>query len=180
MRLSRRSQTREPVTIDPGEDTSQPSARPPVCVVHLVRAVNGPDPFRAFLDAMRKCPPGAEYELVLALKGFASPEHARPYLDDARDLGARGMFFPDTGFDLGVYLAAASELRSERYCFLNSYSEPLVEGWLARLDAALEPSDVGIAGASRTSGNSSLSWVLYSWACRAPTDACCRRAEWTR
>ncbi len=175
MRLSRRSQMREPVTIDPG-GTPQPSARPPVCVVHVVRAVNGPAPFRAFLDAMRKCPPGAEYELVLALKGFASPEHARPYLDDARDLGARGMFFADTGFDLGVYLAAASELRSERYCFLNSYSEPLMEGWLARLDAGLEPSDVGIAGASG-SWKAPARGSSIRWACRAPIDACCLRAD---
>jgi hypothetical protein len=142
-------------------------ARPPVCVVHVVRALNGPAPFRAFVHALRGCPPGIGYELVLAFKGFASPEQAQPYLDDARGLPANAMFFPDTGFDLGVYLAAAARLRRERYCFLNSYSEPLSEGWLARLDTALDLGDVGIAGASG-SWNSSRSWLLHSLGLPSP------------
>lgn len=109
---------------------------------------------------MRRCPPG-DHELVLAFKGFPSREHAEPYLKDACGLNAEVLFFADTGFDLGVYFAAAARLRRERYCFLNSFSEPLLEGWLTRLDAALELDDVGIVGASG-SWNSSRSWILYA------------------
>ncbi len=156
----RRSHAREPLVIDALRPSPRPESSRP-CVVHLVRAANGPAPFRAFLDALRDFPPGANCELVLAMKGFSSPRDAEPYLEQARDLGAETMFFPDTGFDLGVYLAAAARLRRERYCFLNSYSEPLSEGWLAKLDAALQLADVGIVSGSG-SWNSSRSWVLHS------------------
>ena len=131
------------------------------CIVHMVRAANGLSPFRTFLGAMRTCPAGLDCELVLAMKGFGSQRHAEPYLEHARDLGAETMFFPDTGFDLGVYFAAAARLQRERYCFLNSYSEPLQAGWLAKLDGALQRADVGIVGASG-SWTSSRSWILHS------------------
>jgi hypothetical protein len=98
---------------------------------------------------------------VLALKGFRSLEEARPCLDEFAGLEAEALFFADTGLDLGVYLAAAARLRSARYCFLNSYSVPLVDGWLAKLDAALTPAGVGVAGASGA-WISSRSWVAYS------------------
>jgi hypothetical protein len=156
---ARRSRIREPLLIDSAEPSPSSAPTPP-CVVHVVRAANGPAPFRAFVEAMRKCPPG-DHELVLAFKGFPSREHAEPYLKDACGLNAEVLFFDDTGFDLGVYFAAAARLKRERYCFLNSFSEPLLEGWLTRLDTALEHSDVGMVGASG-SWNSSRSWLLYS------------------
>jgi hypothetical protein len=148
---------RKPLAIPP-RGTSEPG-RP--CVVHLVRAVNGKAPFEAFLNALRRCPPGAEHDLVLAMKGFASKEQARPYLEVAEELSAETLFFSDAGLDLSVYFALASQLQRERYCFLNSFSEPLVEGWLAKLDAAIREDAIGIAGATG-SWNSSRSWVLYA------------------
>ncbi len=157
MRALRRSPVRDALAIE----SVEPSQHSRPCIVHIVRAANGPAPFRAFIEAMRRCPPGVDYELVLAMKGFSSPARAEPYMEDAQDLGAELLFFPDTGFDLGVYFAAAARLRRERYCFLNSYSEPLCEGWLVNLDAALLRADVGIAGASG-SWNSTRSWILNS------------------
>jgi hypothetical protein len=128
--------------------------------VHLVRAVNGPEPFAAFLDSWRRCPPGADCDLVLALKGFGGVEEAEPYLARAGDLRPEALFLPDEGLDLGTYFAAAARLRRDRYCFLNSYSELLVEGWLAMLERALGESQVGMAGATG-SWASTRSWVAY-------------------
>jgi hypothetical protein len=129
--------------------------------VHLVRAANGLEPFAGFLDSWRRHPPGADCDLVLALKGFEGAEEAQPYLARARDLRPEALFFADEGLDLGVYFAAAARLRRNRYCFLNSYSEPLVEGWLAKLEAALAQPRVGMAGATG-SWASTRSWVAYS------------------
>jgi hypothetical protein len=143
-----------------------PSARPApdhsgrTCVVHLVRAANGLEPFAAFLDSWRRCPPGADCDLVLALKGFSGAEEAGPYLAGAGDLSPEALYFPDEGLDLGIYFAAAARLRRDRYCFLNSYSELLVEGWLAKLETALGESRVGMAGATG-SWASNRSWVAY-------------------
>lgn len=133
-------------------------ARP--CVVHLVRAANGPAPFASFLEAVRRCPPGVESDLVLAFKGFRDPAEAEPYLEMASDLSPEALHFSDEGLDLTVYFEAARRLRRHRYCFLNSFSEPLAEGWLGRLDAALALPGVGIVGASGSRG-STRSWMAY-------------------
>lgn len=146
----------------PGE-----SAPGRICVVHLVRAANGLAPFERFLAALREHPPGVEHELVLALKGFDAEHEADPYLRLAGDFEAHAVHFPDRGLDLGVYFAAAALLRRERYCFLNSFSEPLIDGWLGHLQAALELDDVGMVGATG-SWNSPRSWVLNALGIRTP------------
>ncbi len=140
----------------PAED----SAGPP-CVVHLVRAVNGLDSLRKFVAAMRAHPPGIEHQLVLAMKGFGSAAEAAPYIAAAADLQPEIEFFPDTGLDLGLYFASAARLRRGRYCFVNSHTRPVVDGWLAKLDAAFELPDVGMVGATGA-WSSFHSWVMYS------------------
>jgi hypothetical protein len=120
----------------------------PVTVIHLVRAANGPDPFEAFLDAFRAHPPGVDCELVLAMKGFEGPAAAESYLARAGEFRHTAVYFDDEGLDLAVYMAAAMQLARDRYCFVNSFSLPLVDGWLAKLDEAFASPDVGIAGAT--------------------------------
>jgi hypothetical protein len=125
--------------------------------VHLVREANGLSSLCAFAEALRAHPPGVECELVLAMKGFASRAQAASYLREAADLAPKVLFFPDRGMDLGVYLALAARLRRDRYCFVNSHSRPLVDGWLAKLDAALTRPGVGQVGATG-------SWAsMHSW-----------------
>ncbi|MCW3018793.1 MAG: hypothetical protein JWN10_1101 [Solirubrobacterales bacterium] len=133
----------------------------PPCIVHLVRAVNGLDSLRDFVTAMRAHPPGIEHELVLAMKGFGSASEAAPYIAIAAELGPAVEFFPDRGLDLGLYFAAAARLRRTRYCFVNSHTRPVVDGWLAKLDAAFALPDVGMVGATG-SWASFHSWVMYS------------------
>lgn len=137
-----------------------PETGPP-CIVHLVRAANGPEPLRAFAASLRRHPPGVDCELVLALKGFPSPEAAKPYIDELSFLDPRPLFFDDSGLDLGVYFAAAKTLRADRYCFLNSYSVPLADSWLAKLDEALAQPSAGLVGATG-SWASTRSWTAYS------------------
>ncbi|MHB8531696.1 MAG: hypothetical protein ACYDC2_03140 [Solirubrobacteraceae bacterium] len=140
----------------------------PITVVHLVRAANGPEPFRRFLEAWRRNPCEVDHRLVLAFKGFASAAAAEPYLAEGGTLVSGALHFRDEGYDLGVYLGAAQQLRHSRYCFLNSFSEPLCAGWLAKLQAPLlSGSGVGIAGASG-SWNSPRSWTLQALAWPTP------------
>jgi hypothetical protein len=130
-------------------------------VVHLIRAANGLDSPRTFAAALRANPPGISCRLVLVLKGFASEREAQPYVADFAELEPQTLYFDDAGFDLGVYLATAAHLRRGRYCFLNSHSVPLVEGWLARLDEALAQPRTGMVGAT-ASWASTRSWMAYS------------------
>jgi hypothetical protein len=129
--------------------------------VHLVRAGNDPGLLRAFAAGVRRHPPGIDCELVLAMKGFGSAEEAQPQLKEIADLEPQALFFSDFGSDLDVYFAAAARLRRSRYCFLNSYGLPLVDGWLAMLDAALAQPRAGMVGATG-SWLSTRSWMFYA------------------
>ncbi len=135
------------------------SGNDPPCLVHLVRESNGLRWFRAFAEALRAHPPGVDCELVLAMKGFTSRAQAAPYLDEVADLAPEALFFPDRGFEMGVYLPLAARLRRDRYCFINSHGRPLVDEWLTKLDAALARPDVGQVGATG-SWASIHSWVM--------------------
>jgi hypothetical protein len=48
--------------------------------------------------------------------------------------------------DLTAYRHAAEQIDARLLCFLNSYSRPLVDGWLSMLAAPLSRPDVGLAG----------------------------------
>jgi hypothetical protein len=130
------------------------------CLVYLARAANDPDLVRAFAENLRRLPAGTDYELVLAMKGFSAVEAERQ-LRDLADVNPAGIIFADEGLDLGVYFGVAAQLQRERYCFLNSYGAPLVEGWLEKLDAALKLPGVGMVGATG-SWASIPSWLAYS------------------
>lgn len=145
----------------PLEAVAEDGAERGPCLVHLVRKVNGTAPPREFVECLRTHPPGIEHELVFAMKGFSSPEDAKPYLEGVQDLAPRVLFFPDRHFDLGVYFATAARLRRERYCFTNSNARPLVDGWLAKLSAALDRPGVGQVGATGA-WTSQHSWLKYS------------------
>jgi hypothetical protein len=131
------------------------------CLVHLVRKANGISAFSEFAGAYRSHPAGIEHELVLAMKGFSSPADASPYLEEIEDLELSSLFFPDRGYDIGVYLACAARLRRDRYCFVNSFARPEVDGWLAMLDAALERPGVGQVGATGSWASHHSFW-MYS------------------
>ncbi len=133
----------------------------PPCLVHLVREVNGLSTLCGFAEALRSHPPGVDCELVLAMKGFTSFAQAKPYIDEVADFAPETLFFEDRGFDLGVYFAAAARLRRNRYCFVNSFSRPVTDSWLAKLDAALGQPGVGQVGATGAWA-SGHSWVTYS------------------
>lgn len=150
---------RSPLTL-PEQFGGADLASPP-CIVHLVRAANGPRSLREFAEALRRHDPGIEHELVLAMKGFRSRAEAAPYLEQVADLAPTVLFFPDVGFDTGVFLATAARLRRARYCFMNSHIRPVDDGWLAKLDAALDRPRVGAVGPFG-SWASFHSWLTYS------------------
>jgi hypothetical protein len=160
MRLASPSQRgRTPLLLP--ESLGQPTLSDAPCLVHLVRAVNGIEPARAFAQTLRRHPPGIEHELVLAMKGFSSPAEAEPYLREFADLRPERLFFADEGLDLGIYFKVAALLRRECYCFTNSFTKPLVDDWLAMLTAALRLPGVGVAGGTG-SWASMPSWLAYA------------------
>lgn len=118
-----------------------------IAVVHLVWGPLGPRPLREFLTSYRRHPAGAEHELVVLFNNVASGQ--RPALMAELDgLEHRVLELDAPVQDLAAYAQAAKRLEHERMCFLNSYSEILIDDWLGMLTRALDQPDVGLVGAT--------------------------------
>jgi hypothetical protein len=117
-----------------------------LAVVHLARRQNGIAPFERFLASWRSHPPGVAHDLVIVFKGFrGSPEEHDALLDR---IPHRRLFVEDRGFDITAYFEAVRQLDYLRFCFLNSYSRILDDGWLEKMNRWCEQSDVGLVGAT--------------------------------
>lgn len=130
-------------------------------VVHLVWGPAGRAPFDRFLASYERYETGAEHELVLLYNGFARSDRRELYRARAADLQVREIVLAERLLDLAAYAAAARSLEHERVCFVNSYSEIAVAGWLGLLEAALDDSRAGAAGATG-SWASHLSYSLFA------------------
>jgi hypothetical protein len=117
-----------------------------LAVVHLARRRNGIAPFQRFLASWQSHPAGVPHDLVIVFKGFdgSCPEH------DAllSHVTHRRLFVSDQGFELNAYFKAVEQLDYSRYCFLNSYSRILADGWLEKMNRWCDGRDVGLVGAT--------------------------------
>jgi hypothetical protein len=116
-----------------------------MCVVYLAWTPYGVGVAERFLASYSDHPAGTPHRLVLALAGpdedrdpwrraFAGLNH------EELDLGL--------GMDLDHYRDAADRVLAERYCFLNTVSVILADGWLASLESALVAPEAGMVGAT--------------------------------
>ena len=132
----------------------------PLCLVHLVWAPLGPQALAAFLDAYRLHDAGAPHRLLVLLNGFRPRDDMDPWLELLAGVEHEQLRLPEPLLDLAAYRVAAASVRAARFCFVNSYSEPAVAGWLGKLDAALSAPRVGLAGATG-SWASTRSWTAH-------------------
>ena len=126
-----------------------PSSTPgKIGVVYLARLAEGLASFQAFKESYLKSAPGIDHELIVVYKG--APDQAS--LDAARavfaDVPHLGVTLPDTGYDIGSYLATAAQVDHEYLCCINTFTELNVPGWLAVLHSHIGRPDVGIVGAT--------------------------------
>lgn len=134
-----------------------------ICVVHLVRACNGIEPYKQFVASYSANPAGTAHDLVVVFKGFDHPSDANPYRELLGSLQHEALFVTDEGFDITAYFTALHSLR-DRYhyfCFLNSYSEILDPNWLQKLREAFSNDDVTVAGATgswNSNYSNSIAW----------------------
>jgi hypothetical protein len=118
-----------------------------IALVHLIWGPAGELPLRRFVTSYRSHPPGVDHELVLLLNGVDEP--TRGMVDEVvGELPHRRLELDSPAQDLSAYALATERLSHDRLCFLNSYSEALADGWLAKLNDALEQPRVGMAGAT--------------------------------
>ena len=122
-----------------------------LALVHLVRRQNGTAPFKRFLASYRAHPAGVAHKLVILFKGFGRECRTREHDALLEDLPHGRLFVPDRGFDLNAYFTAVERLNNGYFCFLNSFSRILDDGWLAKLYRCATSEGVGLAGATGSS-----------------------------
>jgi hypothetical protein len=138
-------------------------------VVYLVWGPLGTAPLRAFLAAYRRFASGAAHELIVAFNGVPGEGEQGPaastraeLLGELEGVEHRLVELERPVLDLAAYLELAHRLQHERLCFLNSHSEPLLDGWLALLAAPAGEPGVGAVGAtgSWASQSSHVRYIL--------------------
>ena len=129
-------------------------------VVYLARGVDGglASALR-FLRSYDAHPAGAAHELIVAAKGWDGIDGLPALEGEAVARAGRVMRLPDDGFDFGAYRRVAAAIATDFVCFMNTHSEILAPGWLAKLLGAASRPTVGAAGATA------------SWGTFAPTPA---------
>lgn len=115
--------------------------------MHLVRLANGVAPLREFLESYARHPAGASHDLLLFFKGF---EHGLPveYEELLKGVVHLRRFVPDRSFDVDAYFEVARTHEAAVFCFLNSFSTILADGWLDNFYRALAEHDAGMVGAT--------------------------------
>jgi hypothetical protein len=119
-----------------------------ICAVHLVWAPLGVEMLEGFLNAYRERQPGIEHCLAVIFNGFDGRSDRRlPRFEEALEGVAYEEVFPERALrDLEAYRAAAEQINARLLCFLNSYSRPLVDGWLSLLAEPHSQPAVGLTG----------------------------------
>ncbi|HWF17858.1 MAG TPA: hypothetical protein VG754_01240 [Verrucomicrobiae bacterium] len=140
-----------------------------IAFVHLVRARNGIEPLRRFLDSYTEHPSNVAHKTLIVFKGFERKVH-KPLLEDCRAL--LKSFDPAVGFvrdwmmlDLDAYGYALRRWRFDYYVFVNSFSIIRAPGWMDKLYAAITLPGVGLASCTGSfesrHGNRLLNRLLF-------------------
>jgi hypothetical protein len=120
-----------------------------VSVVHLVWAPLGLQPLRRFVRSYRAHPAGRDHALLAVFNGFSDAAALDAARAELHGVEHAQLVLPGPAQDLAAYRAAAEHATgADALCFLNSHSEVLADGWLARLDEQLRAPRVGIVGAT--------------------------------
>jgi hypothetical protein len=118
------------------------------CVVHLVWAPTGPARLASFLDSYRRHDADVPHRLLVLFNGLQPDQSLGPWRELLRDVEHEELRLDRPATDLAAYWQVLERVPAERYCFLNSYSVLLADGWLASLKRALDTPSTGVVGAT--------------------------------
>jgi hypothetical protein len=119
--------------------------QPALCLAYLAWTPYGPKAAERFLASYSEHPAGADHRLLLVLAG---PESDRDPWRDAFAAVPHQELELGEGMDLDHYRTTADRVAAERYCFVNTVSVVLADGWLGHLERALLGPGAGMVGAT--------------------------------
>lgn len=116
-----------------------------LCLVFLAWTPLGVEPVERFVASYRRHPAGATHRLVFVLAG---PRVDRAPWRQALAPIQHEELERGTGMDLDHYRATVDRVVATRYCFVNTHSVVLADGWLDHIERALVRPGVGMVGAT--------------------------------
>ena len=119
-----------------------------VAVVHLVWAPLGVAQLRKFVASYSEHAAGQAHRLIIVYNGFAPGSTMDQWHEALSDVPHEDLLLASRVLDLAAYRDAIETSDAEVYCFLNSYSEPLVADWLRLLVGHLNDPTIAVVGAS--------------------------------
>ncbi len=125
-----------------------------VAVVHLVWAPLGVEPLRRFVATYRAHPAGQSHRLIVVFNGFRPDSDLGPWHAELVDVRHEELRLTARLLDLAAYREALASSDADVHCFLNSYSQPLVDDWLRLLVGHLN--DPAIAEVAATGSYESI------------------------
>lgn len=117
-----------------------------ICLVHLVWAPLGPERLGRFVASYRRRSAGVDHRLLILFNGFEDGRDLSPWRRELEGVACEELLLSQPMLDVGAYRTAAELFPAGRYCFVNSYSVILQDGWLGSLDRHLLSPGVGIVG----------------------------------
>lgn len=135
-----------------------------VAVIYLARSAEGAvSDFEPFIASYRAHDAGIPHDLIIIRKGLIGKYGSQAALALMLEgIPHRSVDVTDDGFDIQAYLKVARDLRHDRVCFLNTFSEIKADGWLMKLNAPLDRFGVGASGATASYESLFSSWVLLT------------------
>ncbi len=119
-----------------------------LAVVHLVWGPLGVEPLRRFVAAYTAHPAGQEHRLVVVYNGLDAGADVGPWREALTDVRHEEIHLTSPMLDLAAYREVVAGGDAAAYCFLNSYSEPLVADWLRLLAGHLSDPTIAAVGAT--------------------------------
>src|SRR5262249_49318008 len=113
-----------------------------IAVIYLARYAEGLDPMRRFLKSYQRYPAGIDHDLIVVFKGFPRWWPKWTF----RKVKHRSLTMPDRSFDIGAYRLAAEQTPHQLICCFNTFTEIESANWLAKLNAPMADTSIGIAG----------------------------------
>jgi len=135
-------------------------------VIHLVRKLNGVEPFQIFVKSYLRFDAGMSHDLILVLKGFEENVLEVEYQNLIGLLNPIVIYVADKGFDIASYFEVYKKytLRYRYFCFLNSYSEILDHHWLKKMYCHIVREEVGLVGATgsmESHASEKIPWMFW-------------------
>jgi hypothetical protein len=120
------------------------------CVVYLLRIDEGREPVETFVNAYAKYVAGIAHHLLVLRRGFETDGSWAQFAALFGEKGIRHdvLDVPVEGYDLGAYQQVVETLNDDYFCFMNTFSEVLSDGWLEHLYRSARLSGVGLAGST--------------------------------